>query len=71
MWIIVSVVTALEFFGPKPHEFSSNQRFGSQAECMAYMPQDADEILSELESMGLTGTVHLESRCEIDKGNPA
>ena len=72
MWIIISFVTALEFFGPKPHPFSSRMHFITEDACRAHMPDDADELLAELDSIGLTGSVHLEAHCEIDMdGDPA
>lgn len=73
MWVIISFVTMVALFGPKPHEFSSNKHFPTEEECKAAMPDDAEELLGEISGIpGADGPVHLESHCAIDTyGEPA
>lgn len=66
MWFIVSIVTAAAFW-PAPHEIVSVRHFVSEIECRAHQVDDADELLAELNSIGISGQIHLESYCAIDE----
>jgi hypothetical protein len=66
MWVIVSFVTALEFFGPRPHMITSVRHFVTEEACEAYRTVDAFELIAELSALGLTGLVDVDSHCELD-----
>ncbi len=69
MWFIVSIVAAVAF-GAHPHTITSTRHFDTEAECRAFQPTDADELIAELHGMGVEAT-HLQSSCEIDQpGEP-
>lgn len=72
MWIIIAIVTGAIAFGGKPHDFYSFRHFATKAECDAYIPKDAMELVSELKEGGVDGPFVINSHCEIDTdGDPA
>lgn len=72
MWWIIAVVVGAALFDGKDHEFSSNRHFQTEAECVAYIPTDVEELEIELMPIGLQMPYRIVSRCEIDStGEPA
>ncbi len=63
IWFIISLVTAGAMH---EHPFGSERHFSTEAECVAYMPTDAEELADELMGAGVKGTIHIEAHCEID-----
>ncbi len=70
LWFIVSIITGATLYGGHPHAFSSVRHFATEAECIDYLPADAEELQADLDRVGEHGPYHVESHCE-QEGEPA
>lgn len=74
IWFIVSVITGAALYGGQPHGFSSSLHFATEAECIAFLPADAEELEAELKHFrGLEEPYRITGHCEQDPeaGEPA